>query len=122
MVVDGTPKSGEEGFAAEIKGAKKLVGAWSGDGLTAKPGFALIHYTGPRTWTGVSKCTGKSTEKVDMEATCKITLVQHFTDDLEKFENKLDGLVFQTGVRPFYLNVHSQKSTSIRQGRSHTVL
>jgi len=99
LVVDGTPSSGEEGFAAEIKGAKKLVGAWSGDGLTAKPGFALIHYTGPRTWTGVSKCTGKSTEKVDMEATCKITLVQHFTDDLEKFENKLDDLKFETGSK-----------------------
>jgi len=99
LVVDGTPKSGKKAFAAEIKGAKKLVGAWSGAGLTAKPGFALIHYTGPRTWTGVSKCTGMSTKKVDMEKTCKITLVQHFTDDLKKFTSKLDGLEFQKGSK-----------------------
>merc|ERR1719162_1036050 len=99
LVVDGTPKSGKKGFAAEIKGAKKLVDAWSGEGYTAKPGFALIHYTGPRTWTGVSKCTGMSTKKVDMEATCKITLVQHFTDDSKKFKNKLDGLEFQKGSK-----------------------
>merc|ERR1719148_305328 len=99
MVIDGTPKSGKKGFAAEIVAAKTFVDAFTGNGITAKPGMSLIHYTGPRTWTGVSKCTGKSTKKVDMEKVCKITLVQHFTDDSKKFKNKLDGLEFQKGSK-----------------------
>jgi len=99
MVIDGTPKSGKDGFAQEIKAANLFVDAWTGEGLQGKPGFALIHYTGPRTWSGVSKCTGKSTAKVDMEKTCKITLVQHFTNDVKMFKGKLDGLEFVPGSK-----------------------
>jgi len=99
LVVDGTPKSGKKGFAAEIEAANMFVDGWKGKGITAKPNFALIHYTGPRTWTGVSKCTGKSTKKVNMETTCKITLVQHFTDEMKKFKSKLNGLEFQAGSK-----------------------
>ena len=84
LVIDGTPRSGKKGFADEIKGAEKFVDSFKGKGILAKPNFALIHYTGPRTWSGVSKCTGMSTDKVDMEKVCKITLVQHFTGDLKK--------------------------------------
>jgi hypothetical protein len=99
LVVDGTPKGGEDNFALELKAANTLVDAWTGKGITAKPGFALIHYSGPRTWSGVSKCTGKSTAKVDMVKTCKITLVQHFTDDIPAFKGKLDGLTFVPGCK-----------------------
>jgi len=121
LVVDGTPKSGKKGFAAEIKGAKKLVGAWSGKGGLTDTGtaFALIHYTGPRTWTGVSKCTGKSTKKVDMEKVCKITLVQHFTDDSKKFQNKLDGLVFQKGSKLLSLALMTVQSEFALGNKNH---
>merc|ERR1719375_815947 len=66
ILADLVPKSGKKGFAAEIKGINKFIDAWTGKGITAKPQFALISYTGPRTWSGVSKCTGMSTKKVDM--------------------------------------------------------
>jgi len=103
LVLDGTPKNGKKGFAAEISAATKFVDAWTPDenhpNITGTPQFSLIHYTGPRTWSGVSKCTGKSSKKVDMQGVCKITLVQHFTDDVKKIKNKLNGLEFQAGSK-----------------------
>jgi hypothetical protein len=99
MVVDGTPKGGKDAFALELKAANMMVEAFQGKGIQAKPNFALIHYSGPRTWSGVSKCTGKSTKKVNMETTCKIRLVQHFTDDLDAFKGKLNGLTFVPGCK-----------------------
>jgi len=110
MVMDGTPRGGKDTFAAEIKGAKKFVDAFKGEGITAKPQFALFHYTGPRTWSGVSKCTGMSTKKVDMEKVCKITLVQHFTEDMKKTKSKLDGLTFQPGSKLLSLALMSVQS------------
>merc|ERR1719498_685800 len=103
MVIDGTPKTGKESFAAEIAAATKFVDAFFPDqtmpNITATPNFALIHYTGPRTWSGVSKCTGKSAKKVDMEKTCKIKLVQHFTDDAKKTKNNLQGMELIKGSK-----------------------
>merc|ERR1719424_121917 len=63
LVMDGTPKSGKAAWAAEVTAANLFIDGFSGAGVTAKPNFAVIHYTGPRTWSGVSKCTGKSTAK-----------------------------------------------------------
>jgi hypothetical protein len=119
MVIDGTPKSGKKGFADEIKGATKFVDAFKGKGLTAKPQFALIHYTGPRTWSGVSKCTGMSTAKVDMEKVCKITLVQHFTGDLKKFKSKLEGLTFQPGSKLLSLGLMTTGSEFALGDKNH---
>jgi hypothetical protein len=99
LVLDGTPESGKQGFASEIVAANQFVDAFTGKGITAKPNFALIHYTGPRTWSGVSKCTGMSTKKVNMETTCKVKLVQHFTDDLKLVKSKINGLEFQKGSK-----------------------
>jgi hypothetical protein len=110
MVLDGTPRGGEDTFKSEIEGAKKFVDAWEGEGLTATPQFAIFHYTGPKTWSGVSKCTGMSTKKVDMEKVCKITLVQHFTEDLKKTKSKLDGLTWQAGSKLLSLALMSVQS------------
>jgi hypothetical protein len=119
MLIDATPKGGKKTFAAEIKGATKFVDAFKGKGITAKPNFALIHYTGPRTWTGVSKCTGMSTKKVDMEKVCKITLVQHFTDDLKKFKSKLEGLTFQPGSKLLSLGLMTVESELALGNKNH---
>jgi len=119
LVMDGTPKSGKEGFASEVKAANQLVDAWTGKTVTAKPNFALIHYTGPRTWSGVSKCTGKSTKKVDMEKTCKITLVQHFTDDLTAFKGKINGLKFQAGSKLLSLGLMTVQSEFALGNKNH---
>jgi len=110
LVIDGTPRGGKKMFAAELTAAKQLVDAWTGDGITAKPGIALIHYTGPRTWMGVSKCTGMSTKKVDMEKTCKIKLVQHFSDDIKKTKANIDDLTFQPGSKLLSLGLMTVQS------------
>jgi len=119
MVVDGTPRSGKKGFAYEIQGVQKFIDTFKGPGITAKPNFALIHYTGPRTWTGVSKCTGKSTKKVNMETVCKITLVQHFTDDIPKMKAKVDGLEFQKGSKLLSLALMTVQSEFALGNKNH---
>jgi hypothetical protein len=119
LVVDGTPKAGEEGFAYELKSVNKFIDAFEGKGILAKPNFALIHYTGPRTWTGVSKCTGKSTAKVNMETLCKITLVQHFTDDFKKIKSKVDGLEFTPGSKLLSLGLMTVQSEFALGNKNH---
>jgi len=110
MLLDGTPKSGKDGWKAEVQGAMQLVDAFSGPGITATPSIALIHYTGPRTWSGVSKCTGKSTKKVDMEKTCKITLSLHFSEDMKKVKNTINGMTFQPGSKLLSLALMTTKA------------
>jgi len=99
LLLDATPKSEEAGWAAEVKAANMFVDAFTGDGITAKPNFAVIHYTGPRTWAGVSKCTGKSTKDVDMEKDCHITIASHFEEDVDKVKGVLNGLQYQPGSK-----------------------
>jgi hypothetical protein len=122
LVLDGTPKSEKEGFESEMTAAKQLVDAWTGEGITAKPNFALIHYTGPRTWAGVSKCTGMSTKKVNMEEVCKIKLVQHFTDDLKKIKSKIDGLEFQKGSKLLSLGLMTVQSEFALGNKDHRTI
>jgi len=97
LVMDGTPKSGKKGWAAEVKAANMLIDAWAGQ--VAKPNVAVVHYTGPRTWTGVSKCTSKSKKKVDMVNTCKIKLAQHFSEDMKKTKNIINALEYSPGSK-----------------------
>merc|ERR1719262_138068 len=99
LLLDGTPKSEEYGWAAEVKAANMFVDAFTGDGITAKPNFAVIHYSGPRTWAGVSKCTGKSTEDVDMATDCKINIAQHFEEDVDKVKGVINGLQYTPGPK-----------------------
>merc|ERR1719498_2265996 len=110
LVIDGTPRHGKDGFAAEVKAANQFVDAFKGKTITAKPNFALIHYTGPRTWSGVSKCTGKSTKKVNMETTCRIKIAQHFTEDMSKVKSTINSLQFAPGSKLLSLALMTTKA------------
>merc|ERR1719321_467582 len=110
LLLDGTPKSGKNGWKAEVDSAMFFVDAFSGPGITAKPNIAVVHYTGPRTWSGVSKCTGKSKKKVDMEKTCKVKIATHFTDDMKKVKSTINGLQFQPGSKLLSLALMTVKS------------
>merc|ERR1719473_1903831 len=77
-----------------MKAATTFVDAFSPDAE-----MAVISYCGPRTWSGVSKCAGKSTKKVDTEKVCKLKVVQHFSEDLKKTKNALNGLSFAKGTK-----------------------
>jgi len=99
LLLDGTPKSGKKGWAAMAKGANLLIDAFTGKASRAKPNVAVIHYTGPRTWSGVSRCTGKSKKKVDMEKTCKVRIASHFSRNMKKVKGVINGLQFTPGSK-----------------------
>merc|ERR1719453_1795377 len=110
MVMDGTPKTGKAAWAHEVEAANLFIDAFSGPLVTAQPNFAVVHYTGPRTWSGVSKCTGKSTDKVDMEKTCKIKIAQHFDEDMKKVKGVINGLEYAPGSKLLSLGLMAVQS------------
>jgi len=95
LLLDGSASMGKKGFASEITAARALIDAYSEPG--AKTNMAVILFSGPRTWTGVAKCTGKSGKKVDTEKVCGIKMVSHFTSDLKKVKQLVTGLDFPKG-------------------------
>merc|ERR1719424_998688 len=97
--MDGTPKSEKVGWAAEVTAANLFIDGFTGKGSKAKPNFAVIHYTGPRTWSGVSKCTGKSSKKVDMEKDCRVKIASHFSGKMAKVKSVVNGLQFAPGSK-----------------------
>jgi hypothetical protein len=106
LMIDGCPKGGKAAWDAQIKAAKTFVGAFD----KKKAEMALVSYCGPRTWSGVSKCTGKSTEKIDMAKTCKVKVVTHFTNDLAKITTSLSGLQMQKGMKLMALGFLAAKA------------
>merc|ERR1719478_1911920 len=64
--------------------------------MSGKANMAVILYSGPRTWSGVKKCVGKSKKKVDPEK-CGIKMVTHFTEDMKKVKQLITGLDFPKG-------------------------
>merc|ERR1719199_171839 len=94
LLLDGSGSMGKEGFAAEVKAAQYFVGSFM---KADKAQLAVILYSGPRTWSGVRKCVGKSMVKVDLEKTCGIKTVTHFTQDYKKLKGSITGLGFPKG-------------------------
>jgi len=95
LLIDGSGSLGKKGWAAEIKAAQMFVDAFSGSGAHAN--IAVILYSGPRTWSGVYKCTSKSAHKVDQEKVCGIKIINHFTKDMKKVKNLITGLTWPRG-------------------------
>jgi len=88
LLIDGSGSLGKTGWKAEIVAATATVDAFIGSG---KAEFAVILYSGPRTWGGVRKCTGKNAQSVNMEE-CGIKTVTHFTEDLKQVKQLITGL------------------------------
>merc|ERR1719152_594036 len=106
-----------------VQAANTLIDAFTGPGVMAKPNVAVIHFSGPRTWTGVSKCTGKSKKKVDMEKTCKVKIATHFTEDMKKVKNTINGLSYQPGSKLLSLALMTVKSElALGRKTAHTVI
>jgi len=95
FLIDGSGSLGKRGWKAEIKAAQTFVDAFSTKG--AKANMAVLLYSGPRTWGGVSKCFAKNKKKVNMETTCKIKSVTHFTSDMKKVKGLITGLEWPRG-------------------------
>jgi len=90
LLIDGSGSLGSKGWKAEIKAAQLFVDAFHGSAQ-----IAVILYSGPSTWGGVSKCLyGKD---VDMEKTCKIKTVTHFTNDTAEVKRLISDLKWPRG-------------------------
>jgi len=95
LLIDGSGSLGKAGWEAEMAAAKLFIGAFK-HADAGKVEMAVILFSGPRTWSGVSKCTGKSKQTVSLE-TCGIKTVTHFTDDLNKVDQLVTGLDWPQG-------------------------
>merc|ERR1719271_1851713 len=95
FLIDGSGSLGKRGWKAEIVAAQTFVDAFSKKGAQAE--MAVLLYSGPRTWGGVYKCFAKSKKKVNMETTCKINTVTHFTSDMKKVKKLITGLEWPRG-------------------------
>lgn len=95
ILLDGSGSLGQTGWNAEIKAAQTFVDAFMGTGAQAN--IAVILYSGPSTWSKVRLCTGSSSKSVDLENTCKIKTVDHFTTDLTQVKKDIAGLTWPKG-------------------------
>jgi len=93
LLIDGSGSLGKKGWDAEMVAAKSFVEAFSHSG---KANLAVILYSGPRTWGGVRKCTGRNAKKVD-PIKCGIITITHFTEDMAKVTNLINGLTWPKG-------------------------
>jgi hypothetical protein len=119
LLLDGSGSLGKEGWQSEIKAAKLFIKAFGNSG---KPNMAVILYSGPRTWSGVSKCTGKSKDQVSLED-CGIKTVTHFTDDLNKVDQLVTGLDFPMGSTLTSLALMTAKAEmSLGRADVHTIV
>jgi hypothetical protein len=121
LLIDGSGSLGKKGWAAEMKAANTLVDAFAGS--NAKANMAVILYSGPRTWGGVSLCTGKSKHKVDQEKVCGIKMITHFTDDMKKVKNLINGLTWPRGSTLTSLALLTAKAElALGRKNSHSVV
>merc|ERR1719182_1222750 len=94
LLLDGSGSMGKKGWAAEMKAAQYFVGSFMKNDQAK---LAVILYSGPRTWGGVFRCVGQNPAKVDLEKTCRIKTVMHFTNDFKKLKGLITGLAFPKG-------------------------
>jgi hypothetical protein len=94
LLIDGSGSLGKTGWEAEIKTAKFFINAF--EHAEGKVQMAVILFSGPRTWSGVSKCTGKSTAAASL-TDCGIKTVTHYTNDLDKIDQLVTGLTWPQG-------------------------
>jgi hypothetical protein len=120
LLLDGSGSLGKAGWTAEITAAKIFIGAFQMS--EGKAQMAVILFSGPRTWSGVSKCMGKSSQTVSLED-CGIKTVTHFTDDLNKVDQLVTGLDWPQGSTLTSLALMTAKAEmSLGRADEHTIV
>jgi len=84
LVLDGSGSLGQTGWKQTKKFSRLFVEAFDGKSMDAQ--IAVLLYSGPRTWSGVSRCMGESPDKskLDLEKDCSMRWVQHFNNNTAK--------------------------------------
>jgi hypothetical protein len=119
LLIDGSGSLGKSGWNAEIQAAKNFVDAFKD---ANKVEMAVILFSGPRTWSGVSKCTGHAVASASLES-CGIQQVTHYTEDLNKVTNLLNGLDWPQGSTLTSLALLTAKAEmTLGRGDIHTVV
>jgi len=99
LVLDGSGSLGRNGWKQTKKFAKLFISAF--DGKRGNAELAVLLYSGPRTWSGVGKCMGEAKmrkgAKLDLEKTCKMKWIQHFSKDLKKAYDNVDKATWPKG-------------------------
>jgi len=120
LLIDGSGSLGQAGWDAEIKAAKLLVDAFAdgavlagGKAEEAKAQMAVILYSGPRTWSGVDKCTGSNKDNVNIETDCNIKIVTHFNKDMTEVKKEIGKLTWPKGSTLTSLALMTAKSLLI---------
>jgi hypothetical protein len=120
LLIDGSGSLGKEGWEAEIAAAKMFIGAFKM--ASGKAQMAVILFSGPRTWSGVYKCTGKNTAGVSLEY-CGIKTVTHYTDDLDKVDQLVTGLSWPQGSTLTSLALMTAKAEmALGRADEHTIV
>eukprot|EP00427_Karlodinium_veneficum_P049647 CAMPEP_0169226004 /NCGR_PEP_ID=MMETSP1016-20121227/23508_1 /TAXON_ID=342587 /ORGANISM="Karlodinium micrum, Strain CCMP2283" /LENGTH=858 /DNA_ID=CAMNT_0009304565 /DNA_START=23 /DNA_END=2599 /DNA_ORIENTATION=+ len=121
LLIDGSGSLGKEGWESEIHAAKSFIGAFE-MAEQEKVQMAVILFSGPRTWSGVSKCVGKNQQTVSLEE-CGIKTVTHFTDDLTKVDQLVTGLDWPQGSTLTSLALMTAKAEmALGRADEHTVV
>jgi len=115
LLIDGSGSLGRRGWNSEIKAAETFAEAFKASGSSQ---IATILYSGPRTWSGVYKCTGDASKDVDVESVCKIKVVNHFSKDIGDVETKIHALNWPGGSTLTSLALMTAKS-ELNLGRSN---
>merc|ERR1719198_104689 len=112
LLIDGSGSLGEKGWAAEIKAATTFVEAFEASGPPgqSKANMAVVLFSGPPTWSGVYKCTGKNDGSVNLETDCKIKTVTHFTHDMGAVKTLIKDLKWPEGSTLTSLALMTAKS------------
>jgi hypothetical protein len=100
LLIDGSGSLGKAGWEASIKAASMFVDSFrvseNIDGESAA-NVAVLLFSGPSTYSGVDKCTGKAPGTVNMETDCKIQWVSHFTRKMSVLKTKILDLFWPKG-------------------------
>merc|ERR1719440_1408196 len=96
LLLDGSGSLGKQGWNAEIDAAMMIVDAFkvsNNDDGESKAEVAIILYSGPSgSYKKVKKCTGRNTASVNVEEECKIKIVSHFTNNMNRAKQKILNL------------------------------
>jgi len=119
LLIDGSGSLGKAGWEAEMVATKSFIDAFK---MAGKVNMAVILFSGPRTWSGVSKCMGKSKTTVSLDQ-CGIKTVTHFTDDMNKVDQLVTALDWPQGSTLTSLALMTAKAEmSLGRADVHTIV